>query len=333
MGVPPDISNQNGCTIMKSEIENVIKEMKCGKASGNDDISTEMIKALDDEGIKKITELCNPVYNTGYLPPDMSSSIFVRLPKKAKATECSEYRTLSLMSHILKILLKVILKRNKHKIESVISETQSGFMAGKGTREGIYNIRTIIERYMKCGKNIYLCFIDYEKAFDIVKHAKIIECMENLDIDGKDISLIRNLYWNQKAYKVMRTEDGLSPEIHIKRGVRQGCVLSPCLFNLYTENIFGAINTNNGKTIGGTAINNLRYADDTVLLAETEEDLQEILNEVNRIGKTFDMKMNAKKTKTMLVSKDLTSTNVRLKIDGDIIKQTDKYTYLGQTIT
>ena len=94
----------------------------------------------------------------------MSSSNFVRLPKKAKATECSDYRTLS-----LKILLKVILKRNKHKIESVISETQSGVMAGKGTREGIYNLRTIIEIYIKCGKNIYLCFIDYEKAFDRVK--------------------------------------------------------------------------------------------------------------------------------------------------------------------
>ena len=97
--------------------------------------------------------------------------------------------------------------------------------------------------------------------------------MENLDIDGKDISLIRNLYWNPKAY--MRTEDGLSPEIRIKRGVRQGCVLSPCLFNLYTENIFGAINTTKGIMIGGTTINNLRYADDTVLLAETAEDLQE----------------------------------------------------------
>ena len=72
---------------------------------------------------------------------------------------------LSSMRHILKILLKVILKRNKQKIESVISETQSSFMAGKGTREGIYNLRTIIESYV-CGKNIYICFIDYEKAFD-----------------------------------------------------------------------------------------------------------------------------------------------------------------------
>ena len=83
----------------------------------------------------------------------------------------------------------------------------------------------------------------------------------------------------------MRTEDGLSTEIHIKIGVRQSCVLSPCLFNLYTENIFRAINTNKGIKIVGTTINNLRYGDDTVLLAETEEVLQEILNEVNRIGK------------------------------------------------
>ena len=80
--------------------------------------------------------------------------------------------------------------------------------------------------------------------------------MENLDIDLKDISLIRNLYWSQKAF--MRTEDGLSPEIHIKRGVRQGYVLSSGLFNLYTENIFGAMNANKGITNGGTTINKLR---------------------------------------------------------------------------
>ena len=109
-------------------------------------------------------------------------------------------------------------------------------------------------------------------------------------------------------------------------------MLSPCLFNLYTENIFGAITTNKGIHIGGTTIHNLRYADDTVLLAEIKEDLQEILNEVNRIGKTFDMKMNGKKTE-VYVSKDVTSTKVSVKIDGDIIKQTYNYTYLGQTIT
>ena len=92
------------------------------------------------------------------------------------------------------------------------------------------------------------------------------------------------------------------------------------------------MNTNKRIKIGGTTINNLLYAVDTVLPAETEEDLQEMLNEVNRIGKMFDMKMNAKKSKTMLVSKCVTLTKVSLKSDGDIIKQTDNYTYLGQTV-
>ncbi len=91
------------------------------------------------------------------------------------------------------------------------------------------------------------------------------------------------------------------PEIHIKRGVRQCCVLSPRLFNMYTENTSEAINTKKGIHIGGATINNLLYADNTVLLAETEENLQEMLNELNRIGKTFDINMNAKTTKTMLV--------------------------------
>ena len=99
---------------------------------------------------------------------------------------------------------------------------------------------------------------------------------------------------------------------------------------MYTETIYGAINTNKGIKIGGTTINNLRYADHTVLLAETDEDLQEMMNEVKSIGNTFDVKMNSKKT--MLVSKYVTSTRVSVKIDSDIIKQTDNYTYLGQTI-
>ena len=97
----------------------------------------------------------------------------------------------------------------------------------------------------------------------------------------------------------------------------------PIWYKLYTEHIFGAMNTNKGITIGGTTINNLRYAaDDTVLPAETEEDLQKILNEVNRM-KTFDTKMNAKKTKNILVFKDVTLTKVSLTIDGDNYHQTN----------
>ena len=109
--------------------------------------------------------------------------------------------------------------------------------------------------------------IDYEKSFDTVKHDKISECMEQLDMDGKYITLIRNLYCNQKTY-MRSTEDGSSLEIHIKREVRQGFVLSPCMFNMCTENNFGAFITKRGMRVGGKSIHYLRYTDGTVLFAE-----------------------------------------------------------------
>ena len=261
----------------------------------------------------------------------MNESIFIRLPKKSKATMCTEYRTLSLMSHILKILLKIILNRNRQKIEAEISELQSGFMSGKGTREGIFNMRMICERYIEVNKDVYACFIDYEKAFDRVNHENMIDCLKDIGLNGKDISLIINLYWTQQAY--IQLENCMSDKIMIKRGVRQGCVLSPCLFNLYTEMIFRHIVDMKGVIVGGRNINNLRYADDTVLLAESEENLQEIMDEVNTAGKKFNMKMNAKKTKTMIITKKDEKPKILTTIDDTDIEQVTHFTYLGQEMT
>ena len=128
----------------------------------------------------------------------------------------------------------------------------------------------------------------------------MIKGLNDIGINGKDVKLIVNLNWTRKAS--IRLEKSLSNEILIKRGVRQGCVLSPCLFNLYTETIFRHIEDSKGVTFGGTQINNLRYADDTVLLADSEENLQNTTNKVNEVGKLYNMKMNAKKTKAMVIS-------------------------------
>ena len=105
---------------------------------------------------------------------------------------------------------------------------------------------------------------------------------------GRDIKFIRNLYWTQKAF--VRLENGLSDEVMIQRGVRQGSVLSPALFNLYTEMIFRAIDDMDGVKIGGLNINNLRYADDTVLIAETPVQLQEIEIKLMRKGNCMELR-------------------------------------------
>ena len=108
-------------------------------------------------------------------------------------------------------------------IEREISKGQTGFRSGLGTREGTFNIRAVLEKMIAINKDIYICFIDYQKAFDRVYHQKIMKFLNYTEIDKKDLRIIQNLYWEQKA--VVRLQNGNSEAFNIERGVRQGCVL------------------------------------------------------------------------------------------------------------
>ena len=130
-----------------------------------------------------------------------------------------------------------------------------------------------------------------------------MEVLSHNEIDAKDLKLIRNLYWQQTAS--IQTEDGQSKTFPIERGVRQGCVLSPSIFNVYTEEIFKEFEELPGIKLLGEYINNLRYADDTVLLAESEEELQTLVDAVKEGSLRFGLEMNTKKTKTMIVRRDI----------------------------
>jgi len=155
--------------------------------------------------------------------------------------------------------------------------------------------------------------------------------LEALDIDGKDLQLIRNLYWEQSA--AIRIDGEISEWTSVKRGVRQGCVLSPALFNLYSEIILKEIKNMPGVKVGGININNLRYADDTVLIAETETDLQNILKKVVTESEKKGLQINIKKTECMVISKKNITPKCSLNIKGEEIKNVEKFTYLGSLIT
>ena len=286
----------NGPEILSSEVENALYKMSKGKASGIDDINAEVLQALGDFGISTLTKLCDEMYKCAYIPEDLKTSVFILLPKKQRAIDCSDFRTISLMCHTLKLLLTIILNRINEKINTEVGPEQTGFRKNSGTREGIFNLKIIVEKYIDVNKDVYACFIDYAKAFDSVKHGLLVQCMQNINIDPNDVAIIANLYWQQNTR--VRVNNGLSHPVLIKKGVRQGCVLSPALFNLYTERIFGETEELPGVKVNGHNINNLRYADDTVLLAESEEDLQRIIDVVNRESKKYGLHMNVKKTKT-----------------------------------
>ena len=150
-----------------------------------------------------------------------------------------------------------------------IPDVQAGFRKGTGTRDQIANICWIIKKARAFQKNIYFCFIDYAKAFDCVDHKKLWKILKEMGIPDHLICLLRNRYAGQKA--TVRTRHGTKDWFQIGKGVRQGCILSPCLFNFYAEYIMrntGLDEAQAGIKITERNINNLRYADDTTLVAE-----------------------------------------------------------------
>ena len=189
----------------------------------------------------------------------------------------------------------------------------------------------IIQRSIEKQKIIYLCFIDYSKAFDSVKHTTLFDILNSIGIDGKDLRIVQNLYWNQTA--CVRLDNETSEYFDIKKGVRQGCVLSPDLFNMYSELIFREIEEMRGISVGGVNITNLRYADDAVLMAYTPEDVQLMLDRLVRISESKGLLLNVKKTECMVVAKQNERLHFKLTSKGEVIKQVTKFKYLGATIT
>ena len=180
-----------------------------------------------------------------------------------------------------------------------LSDVQAGFRKGRRTKDQISNIRWIIEKEREFQKNICSCVIGYAKAFDCVDHNKLWKILKQIGIPDYLTCLLRNLYAGQEA--TVRIGHGTPDWFQIGKGVHQGCILSPRLFNFYAEYIMrnaGLEVTQAGIKIARRNINNLRYADDTTLMAESEE-LKSLLIKVKEESEKVGLKLNIQKTKIM----------------------------------
>ena len=151
------------------------------------------------------------------------------------SSPCSNYCTIALISHTSKVILKILQAGLQQYMNHKLPDVQTGFRKGRGTRDQIANIHSIIEKAREFQKNIYFCFIDYAKAFDCVDHNKLWKILQEMGIPDHLTCLLRNLYAGQEA--TVRTGHGPTDWLQIEKRVRQGCILSPCLFNLYAEYI------------------------------------------------------------------------------------------------
>ena len=188
-----------GPDLLQEEIQEAINELKNGKAEGADGIPAEILKNLGEHATKELIGICQEIYVTGIWPEDFLQSLIVPIEKKRNATNCEDYRTISLLSHASKIMLKVVHRRLEGRMETLhfLGEDQYEFRRGKGTREAIGALRVISERSIEHGNDLYICFVDYEKAFDRVDWTKLMNTLKRLGVDWRDRQLITNLYMGQ----------------------------------------------------------------------------------------------------------------------------------------
>ena len=164
------------------------------KASGGDGISVELFQILKDDAVKVLHSICQQIWKTQQWPQGWKRSVFIPIPKKGNAKECSNYCTVSLISHASKVMLKILQARFQKYMNHELSDVKADFRKGRGTRHQIAHIRWSIKKAIEFQKKSYFCFIDYAKAFDCVDHHKLWKILKEMGIPHHLTCLLRNLY-------------------------------------------------------------------------------------------------------------------------------------------
>ncbi|KAI8433901.1 hypothetical protein MSG28_015827 [Choristoneura fumiferana] len=317
--------------ILKEEVRSAIKHLKSGKAVGSDEIPIETIRCCGDYGVDIFHRICNLIWRTGVWPTEWTHSLFIPLHKKGSTTKCSNYRLIALITHASKVLLHILHQRLNSFISKEIAPEQAGFVKGRGTREQILIVRQIIEKAKEFNRPVYICFVDFQKAFDSVRWPRMWKTLLDMGVPQHLVHVLRTLYENNTAS--VRMDNVSSQRFCPTAGVRQGCILSPLLFNAYTEHIMRIAleNWTDGIPIGGKNISNLRYADDTTLLATSEDKIGELLTRIETVSLEFGLKLNRTKTKIMIVDRGRNNAPEVTEIANCQVVQS--YVYLGSLVS
>ena len=175
-----------------------------------DNIPGELVQAGGEAMISALTTICNKIWQIGEWSTPWTQLLVIMLPKKGNIQLCQNYRTISLISHPSKVMLKIVLKRLKPQAEKIIAEEQAGFRARRSTTEQIFNIRILCERYLQHQQNLYHIFVDFKKAFDRVWHAALWATLRAYNINANLINVIQQLY------------DRASSAVYLNSSVRLG---------------------------------------------------------------------------------------------------------------
>ena len=335
-----DISGQkfNSCgdegdfNILPEEVEKAIDQLKKGKSPGADNIPAELIQHCGPELITVLTSICQRIWKNKEWPKSWTRSLIIPLPKKGNLRACSNYRTISLISHASKIMLRIILNRLRNKSESLLAEEQAGFRPGRSTVQQIFNLQVLAEKYLHHQSDLHHNFIDFKKAFDHVWHQGLWQVLRDYNFDENLVQVIEALYADSSSAVLLQNRTGVFFNNTV--GVRQGCLLSPALFNIFLERIMQEALEGHEPTvsIGGRPICNLRFADDIDLIAGNHNELQELTQRLEKAAGAFGMEVSTEKSKIMVTSKTPTQ-HPAIKMNNSCLEEVKTFKYLGSTVS
>jgi exonuclease III len=282
------------------ELEVSLKKLQYHKATTSDDTSGEMLIFGGVAFRQHLLNLFNWLVKTEAVPAAWQSATIINLFKEGDRTDPKNYRGIALISCIGKLYFSLWANRLALRGETGLQEEQGGFRRWRSTVDQALVLREILTQRKAAGKTTYLCFVDFRKAFDTVWHTGLWKRLWDSNIRGKPWRIIQNLYSSIRAK--VRLGNVTSREVKMQQGVRQGCPLSPTLFNFFVDELVTLLRKKNcGIQHEGIDIGSLLYADDVVLMADSPEALQGLIDVVDDFCRNWKMSMNMEKSKVMVV--------------------------------
>lgn len=339
--------------LAREEVVLAIKQLHNKRAVGIDCIPAELLRYGGEELHTQVWELFVRMWELRRVPNDfLVSRISTLYKSKGDRSDCDSYRGISLLSVCGKVFARILLNRLMTLSEQFLPETQFGFRPDRGTCEAIFAIRQLQEKSREQGQNLYLCFVDLEKAFDSVPREALWLVLQKVGCTEDFVELLRLLHDNMQCCVTVDGEQ--SNFFPVTCGVKQGCVIAPTLFAIYFAvvvqevlrscsqgvhirfrtdgKLFNLARLKASTKVSYAMVTEVMYADDLSFAADSPDGLQQLMTAFHSSCSKFGLKVSVKKTEVMSLDMHGHET-LAIHIGEDLLKQVDKFRYLGSTIS